>query len=225
MARLLLLMLFLGLPHIAHAFMEAGEASREGPATSGKGPERSGLRAVKQAQLLPPRLPDTDKEQISLVQTRLKVTIRHGIAVCRLVQVFQNNTSRVLEGLYRLPLPAGAEVNGFAVWDEGIKLVGEIMPRPRARAIYQQERQRLREKIRRQERLKDPGMLTRDRSKACTIRVFPTPDKPVMRTALAVDLIMFRIGLMASSMLSFWPFPDGSVAVTPGAEISVSSAS
>lgn len=171
------------------AFLEAAPA-REGSQSplSRLARQRAVREPVERVALAQP-------EAISLAATRLVVEIRHGIATCRLTQEFQNNTDTVLEGTYRLPLEPDAEVNGFAVWEGGERLVGEIVPIERARQVYAAERELAENEIRARRAARDPGLLTRDARRHCTIQVFPIQPRELKRIDVAYSLpVPWRAG-------------------------------
>jgi Ca-activated chloride channel family protein len=62
--------------------------------------------------------------------------IEGQVATTHVTQVFRNETGATLEGTYFFPLPRGASVSDFAIWDGNRRLAGEVRPRDEARRIY-----------------------------------------------------------------------------------------
>ena len=78
------------------------------------------------------------------------ITQRGTIAEVTVMASFLNETSDLLEGDFRLKLPAGAVVTGYAL-DVGLAMVdGVLVDRPRAKAVYEA---RVRQRV-------DPGLAT-----------------------------------------------------------------
>lgn len=65
------------------------------------------------------------------------VTITDQIAVTHVDHVFKNESSRRLEGIFVFPLPNGAVVTELALWINGQRVVGDVMEKDTARAIYE----------------------------------------------------------------------------------------
>ncbi|PRQ02714.1 VIT and vWA domain-containing protein [Enhygromyxa salina] len=77
--------------------------------------------------------------------------------------VFHNGTDQVLEGTFRFPLPAGSIVTGLAMEIDGELLDGEILERERARKIYQDI----------VDSMRDPALLEWEAGQTFKLRVFP----------------------------------------------------
>jgi len=65
------------------------------------------------------------------------VTITDQMAVTHVDQTFKNESSSRLEGVFVFPLPKNAVVTELALWINGIRVVGDVMEKDTARAIYQ----------------------------------------------------------------------------------------
>ncbi len=92
-----------------------------------------------------------------------QVTIKNGIAVTQVTQVFRNTENRVVEALYTFPVPEGASVANFSMWINGKEMVGEVVEKERARQIYESYKQTRR----------DPGLLEQVDYKTFEMRIFP----------------------------------------------------
>lgn len=96
---------------------------------------------------------------------RVSVAIHERVAETRVVQVFRNQTSRVLEGTYIFPLPPGASVSGFAMTVNGRRVEGSVLEAGEARSIYEGIVARMR----------DPGLVEYMGGNLFRARVFPIP--------------------------------------------------
>lgn len=65
------------------------------------------------------------------------VTITDQISVTHVDHVFKNETANRLEGIFVFPLPKGAIVTELALWINGVRVVGDVMERDTARAVYE----------------------------------------------------------------------------------------
>jgi len=80
---------------------------------------------------------------------RVTVAITDQVAVTEVDQVFYNPNDRRLEGTYIFPIPAGAQIDQFAMDINGEMVQAELLDAAKARSIY--------EDIVR--RMKDPALL------------------------------------------------------------------
>ena len=96
---------------------------------------------------------------------RVTVGIHERVAETRVVQVFRNQTDRVLEGTYVFPLPPGASVSGFAMTVNGRRVEGSVLEANEARSIYEGIVARMR----------DPGLVEYMGGNLFRARVFPIP--------------------------------------------------
>jgi Ca-activated chloride channel family protein len=87
------------------------------------------------------------------------------VATTHVEQIFHNPTNSVLEGTYFFPIPEGASISEFALWDGDRRLVGEVRTREEARRIYD-------EIVRRQ---RDPGLLEYAGKDLFQASIFPIP--------------------------------------------------
>lgn len=77
--------------------------------------------------------------------------------------VFHNGTDQMLEGTFRFPLPSGSIVTGLAMEIDGVLMDGEILERERARKIYQDI----------VDSMRDPALLEWEAGQTFKLRVFP----------------------------------------------------
>jgi Ca-activated chloride channel family protein len=85
------------------------------------------------------RRPLTDQEGVPLwlKSYDAEVTITDQIAVTHVDHVFKNETNSRLEGIFVFPLPEGAVVTELALWIDGDRVVGDVMEKDTARAVYE----------------------------------------------------------------------------------------
>ena len=96
---------------------------------------------------------------------KLDTKIANQVATTHVEQVFRNDTPYTLEGTYFFPIPEGASISEFAIWENGKKLVGEVRSREQARQIYDAI-------VRRQ---RDPGLLEYAGQNLLQASIFPIP--------------------------------------------------
>ena len=64
------------------------------------------------------------------------MTIADQMAVTHVDQVFKNETYQRMEGIMVFPLPPDAIVTEVALWINGVRVLGEVMEKDTARAVY-----------------------------------------------------------------------------------------
>jgi len=120
----------------------------------------------------PPGVPAPEAPNLVVEYHRVSVGITDQVATTEVDQVFLNDTQYDLEGIYIFPLPEEAAISEFAMYVDGERWDGEILPRDEARAIYEDiVRQRL-----------DPALLEyvgRDTFKASIFPIEPGDDRRV----------------------------------------------
>ena len=120
----------------------------------------------------PPGVPAPETPNLVVEYHRVSVDITDQVATTEVDQVFLNDTQYDLEGIYIFPLPEEAAISEFAMYVDGERWDGEILPRDEARAIYEDiVRQRL-----------DPALLEyvgRDTFKASIFPIEPGDDRRV----------------------------------------------
>jgi Ca-activated chloride channel family protein len=123
---------------------------------------------------------------------RVDASVENQVATTRVVQEFQNSTSRDLECTYIFPLPKGAAVRDFAMYIGGKRMKGELLEKEKARAVY--------EDIVR--RAKDPGLLEYLDSQVLRLRIFPVPANGTQKVELEYSEL-----LPADAGLAEYVFP------------------
>lgn len=111
---------------------------------------------------------------------RVTVTIEDQVATTHVDQVFINESPHQLEGTYTFPLPEGAAINDFAMWVDGERLAGEILPADEARQIYE-------DIVRRQ---RDPALLEYVARNTFRARIFPIPARSEKRVEIEYSQVL-----------------------------------
>ncbi len=98
---------------------------------------------------------------------RVSIDVEDQVLTCTIDQVFHNDASRDVEGIYLFPVPKGATITRFAMEVDGKPQTAEVLPKDKARGIY--------ESIVRKRR--DPGLLEYVDRDTFRASIFPIPAK------------------------------------------------
>jgi len=112
--------------------------------------------------------------ELKIIEQDVQVSINNGVAVTKVVQVFQNQEERQVEALYTFPVPRGASVANFSMWINGKEMVGEVLEKEKAREIYNSYKQVKR----------DPGLLEQVDYRTFEMRIFPIGPKAEQRVEI-----------------------------------------
>ena len=82
-------------------------------------------------------LPRHNLEAPRLISHTFKGSITNQASEIQVQQVFKNEGSVPVEGVYYFPVPKDAVVSNFAMWVDGKKLTGELLNKDEARGIYE----------------------------------------------------------------------------------------
>ncbi|MBI4575073.1 MAG: VWA domain-containing protein [Planctomycetes bacterium] len=148
-------------------------------------------------------------EPLTLAANRLEVAIRDGVALVRVEQVFQNNTDRTLQARYVMPLGDRAHVTSYAIWEEGVRVEGELMEVSRAEDLYREvTRQELEtsrhvyQEPRAVRIARDPGILRQLRPER-----FETHIYPILPWSLKQMEVAYAESVAGADGWSVWGFP------------------
>jgi len=169
-----------------------GEREREALPDKGLGE----LRAKK---------PGQDAERtgaVTLASHSVRVRIAGVVARTEVEEVFQNHTDEVLEGIYRFPIPADAQIERLALEVDGKLEEGAFVDRDRAAAIWRgaivnstpQARRPVEEIVWVPGPWKDPALLEWQRGGRFELRIFPIPKRGSRRVILAYTEIVKAAG-------------------------------
>lgn len=128
----------------------------------------------------PPQLPPDWSPWLTIRYHRVTVTIADQVATTHVDQVFRNDSRFPAEGTYLFPLPPGAVVQDFAMWVDGKRMEGKILPADQARAIYE-------DYVRRNQ---DPALLEYVGRDAVQARIFPIPPGEERRMELEYTQVL-----------------------------------
>ena len=145
--RRLLLCLLLGLPMLAA--LPTGSASAQGILL----PNGDGATPLRQTE------------------QRVHFQVTDDLTVAHVTHEFRNETDTALEAIYYFTLPKGATTTDFAMWMDGKRIKGEVLPRERARAVYDSIVSRLR----------DPALLETSDGDLFTASIYPIPPRGTQR--------------------------------------------
>jgi len=106
-----------------------------------------------------------DAPNFAIKYHHVSVSIEGQVATTEIDQVFENRSNRELEATYVFPLPSGAAIREFDIYEGGQRVVGRLLDREKARRIYEDI----------VSRRKDPGLLEYIGRDMYQARVFPIP--------------------------------------------------
>ena len=104
----------------------------------------------------------------------VEVEIVEDSAHTKVTHVFYNPGAVDAEGVFYFPVPAGATTTNFALWMNGQRVEGSVLPRDRARQIY--------EGIVRS--MRDPGLLEYVNSELFQASIYPIPARGEQRVEI-----------------------------------------
>ncbi len=144
----------------------------------------SALPAAADGIMIPER---PDAPNFAVKYHRVEVKISGQVATTSIDQVFENRTNRAQEAVYVFPLPHGASVREFTLYDQGHPLHAELLHRDKAREIY--------ESIVRKRR--DPALLEYIGRDTYRVRVFPIPAHGTKRVQMEyTELLKYDSGIV-----------------------------
>ncbi len=95
------------------------------------------LVSAQSGVLIPNSENKPNSKVLSLAVMNVEILIDNQHATVKVMQIFDNHTSNVLEGKYVFALPQKSSIADFAVWDNDLRIPGVMMERRRANAIYE----------------------------------------------------------------------------------------
>lgn len=151
-------------------------------------------------ELTAKRPSDTDEQSgaVRLVEHHIRTRIVDNIARTEVEEVFTNQTDDVLEGIYRFPLPPGAQIERLALEVDGKLEEGAFVDRERAAAIWRgavvnaggKKPPPVEEIIWVPGPWKDPALLEWQRGNRFELRIFPIPRRGSRRIILAYTQVL-----------------------------------
>ncbi len=122
---------------------------------------------------LPPFLPPI-QGLLTIDAVHVHADISGGVARTEVEQLWRNDTDRAEEGSYLFPLPEGASITDFALYDGDRKLDGRLLDKDQAAGTY--------EGIVRQ--MRDPALLRYIGRGAYEVKLYPVPAHATRRITL-----------------------------------------
>jgi Mg-chelatase subunit ChlD/tetratricopeptide (TPR) repeat protein len=170
-----------------------GESLAWSDETFGEAEPTSGPRGLGE---LKAKKPGQDSElagAVTLASHSVRVRIAGAVARTEIEEVFQNHTDQVLEGIYRFPMPAEAQIERLALEVDGKVEEGAFLDRERAASIWRgaivnaapQAKKPLDDIVWVPGPWKDPALLEWQRGGRFELRIFPIPKRGSRRVILA----------------------------------------
>lgn len=137
---------------------------------------------------------EAQERPLTLAAHHVEVNIAGNMARTEVTETFRNDGQHVLEGVYRFPLPAGAQIASLELEVDGRWERGAFVPRERARRIWRGVIRNATPKAKPRPReefiwvpgpWRDPALLEWERGGRFQLRIYPIPARGVRRIRLA----------------------------------------
>ncbi|MDP1827936.1 MAG: VIT domain-containing protein [Archangium sp.] len=133
------------------------------------------LSSLAAASDAPVSLTASDGTGLKLIKLQARAVVMDPLAFTELTLSFENPLDRVIEGQFKVTLPAGATVSRFAMKLDGRWQEGEVVERQAARRAYEDFLHRR----------QDPALLEQSGGNEFTAKVFPIPARGVKEVVLS----------------------------------------
>ena len=158
---------------------------------------------------------DEKDHAVHLAKHGVKVRIAGNVARTEIDEVFSNDTNDELEGIYRFPLPHGAQIERLALEVDGKLVDGEFIDKAKAAAIWRGAIQNAApQQPRPKEELvwvpgpwHDPALLEWARGGRFELKIFPIPKKGSRRVVIAYTE---AVAPVSGVRRYTYPLPQGS---------------
>ncbi len=158
---------------------------------------------------------DEKDHAVHLAKHAVKVRIAGNVARTEIDETFANDTDDELEGIYRFPLPPGAQIERLALEVDGKLLDGEFVDKAKAAAIWRGAIQNAAPKAPkpREEIVwvpgpwHDPALLEWQRGGRFELRIFPIPKRGSRRVVIAYTETVAPVSGVRRYV---YPLPQGS---------------
>lgn len=157
----------------------------------------------------------TEKDRaVRLAKHDVKIRVVGGVARTEIEEVFQNDTDDELEGIFRFPLPPGAQIERLGLDVDGKMVDGEFVDKVKAAAIWRGAIQNATPKQPkpREEIIwvpgpwHDPALLEWQRGGRSELRIFPIPKRGSRRVSIAYTE---TLPLQGKTRRYTYPLPQG----------------
>lgn len=136
---------------------------------------RQAIRPMPPIWPSPPIIWQPPIQQLLTVDSvHIQATITGGVAQTEVTQTWRNDTNRAQEGSYLFPLPEGATVSDFALYDGDKKMAGRLLDKAQAADTYEGI-------VRRQ---RDPALLRYVGRGAYEVKLYPVPPHATRKVTL-----------------------------------------
>ena len=158
---------------------------------------------------------DEKDHAVHLAKHGVKVRIAGNVARTEIDEEFSNDTNDELEGIYRFPLPPGAQIERLALEVDGKMVDGEFIDKAKAAAIWRGAIQNAAPQAPKpKEELvwvpgpwHDPALLEWARGGRFELKIFPIPKKGSRRVVIAYTE---TVAPVAGVRRYVYPLPQGS---------------
>ncbi len=146
--------------------------------------------AAPSVRIAPPRprppfvMPVLLGQAVSVKSVAVDAVVRGGVAETEVTHVFRNDSDSPAEGDFVFPIPAGASVSSFAMYDGDKKMEARLLEADEATRTYE-------EIVRRR---KDPALLTFSGRSALRARLFPIAPHSERKLTLKLVTVLPREG-------------------------------
>ena len=151
----------------------------------------SRLISAQSGVLIPSTGSKPDPNTLSLNVMNVDVLIDNQHARVKVLQIFDNRTTQILEGKYLFALPPAASISDFAVWDADVRIPGVMMEKRRANKVYSEIKQQA----------VDPGLLQQDDehegTSSFSAKVVPIPPFGTKRVEMEYTEVLPVDGLVS----------------------------
>lgn len=121
---------------------------------------------------------------VTVTSVQVAATIRDGVAETQVSHIFKNSSAIQQEADFLFPIPSGATISSFAMYDGEKKMDAKLLDKDEATATYE-------EIVRRR---RDPALLTYQGRALLRARVFPIPANGERKITLKLVTVLPREG-------------------------------
>jgi len=158
---------------------------------------------------------DEKDRAVRLQKHAVKIRIAGNVARTEIDETFANDTDDELEGIYRFPLPPGAQIERLALEVDGKLLDGEFVDKAKASAIWRGAIQNAAPKAPKPKEeivwvpgpWHDPALLEWQRGGRFELRIFPIPKRGSRRVVIAYTETVAPVSGVRRYV---YPLPQGS---------------
>ncbi len=155
-----------------------------GGARAAQPPQQQGARPPHPRPVPLPRPVPAAPPQVAVKTVTVNAVVRDGVAETEVEHLFENRTDAQAEGDFLFPIPEGASVSSFAMYDGDKKMEARLLDRDEATRTYE-------EIVRRR---RDPALLTFQGRSALRARVFPIAPRSTRKVTLKLVTVLPREG-------------------------------